>query len=121
MIHGHKPNGFSTTFDASGKKLEGETHQCVHCQKMWSYRPGSKITRGYCLRCGGFVCAEAPCEFQQKRWIDEWLARTGQVRSCIPLEEWNNRRIDKFAHKFPLDPELTITADGLIVPKSSVV
>lgn len=117
MIHGHKPNGYLTTFDASGKKIENETRQCVHCQKMWTYSPGSGTTRGFCLKCGGFVCAEPHCLIQQKQLTDEWLQVTGKVRSCMPLEEWNNRRIDKLAHRFPLDPDLTITSAGLIVPK----
>lgn len=118
MIHGHKPNGYFRTFDASGKAVEGETRQCVHCQKMWNYKPGSGTWRGWCLNCGGFLCGEPHCFAQQKTWTEEWLALTGKVRSCIPLEEWNARRIERLAHKFPLDPDLTITEAGVIVPRS---
>ncbi len=117
MIHGHKPNGYITTFDASGKKIEGETRMCVHCQKMWTYTPGSGVTRGWCLDCDGFICAEPQCLLQQQQITKKWLDQTGKVRNCIPLEEWNNRRVDKLAHLLPLDPNLTVTASGLIVPR----
>jgi hypothetical protein len=118
VIQGHKPNGYTTFMNAAGQRVEGETRQCCHCQKMWNYAPGSGITRGWCLTCNGFICAEAPCLAQQKQWIEEYLQATSKVRSCIPLEEWNSRRIDRLAHKFPLDPDMAISPSGLIVPKS---
>jgi hypothetical protein len=116
MIHGHKPNGYLVT-TVQGVRLEQETRQCVHCQYMWVYNPGSGDTRGFCLNCGGFICGRPQCAAQQKYFIEQHLAATQKVRGCIPLEEWNNRRIEKLAHKFPLEPGLTVTADGLIVPE----
>lgn len=121
MIHGHKPNGHFRTFDATGRAVEGETRQCVHCQKIWIYQPGSGTHRGWCLNCGGFICAEAHCFAQQQRWIEEFLAATSKVRTCIPFQEWNSRRRDALEKKLPLDPDLTITDSGLIVPRSTLV
>lgn len=115
MIHGHKPNGYNTTVDL--KTVTGETRQCVHCQKMWTYVPGSGDTRGWCFKCDGFICAEPHCLLEQKSLTRDWFDRTGQSRNCIPFEERNNRIADKVAHLFPLDPDLTITASGLIVPR----
>lgn len=115
MIQGHKPNGYLTTVDL--KTVTGETRQCVHCQKMWTYSPGSGTTRGWCVNCGGFICAEPQCLLQQKQLTDDYLQQTGKVRSCMPLEEWNSRRIDKIAHLLPLDPDLTLSTGGIIIPK----
>lgn len=117
MIQGHKPNGYTAFMNAAGKRVEGETRQCVHCGKIWQYAPGSGTERGWCFNCTGFLCAEGPCFAQQKVWVEQWLAQTSQVRNCIPIEEWNSRRIEKLAHKFPLEPGMTVTASGLIVPE----
>ena len=117
MIHGHKPNGYITDFNC--KTVTGETRQCVHCQKMWTYQPGSGTTRGWCLKCDGFICAEPLCILDQQRLVRDWFDKTGQSRNCIPFEERNARRIDKIAPLLPLDPNLTITAAGLIVPKDA--
>jgi len=42
--------------------LETKTLQCVHCGRHWVPRPGSGITRGYCLRCNGPVCGPGCAE-----------------------------------------------------------
>ncbi len=117
MIHGHKPSSYFVTADGEGNKIEGECRQCCHCQYTWEYRPGSGIERGYCLTCSGFLCARAECILQQKRLVDLMRERHNVTRSCVPYEEWNNRLVEKFAHKFPLDPNLTVTESGVIVPK----
>lgn len=115
MIHGHKPNGYIVTTDGAGKKIEGETRQCVHCQKMWTYRPGSGTTRGWCLDCNGFMCAEPQCLLQQKHVTAAYLDQTGKVRNCIPLEEWNERRREKVEKLFPLEPGFTLSPGGVII------
>ena len=120
MIQGHKPNGYIVTTDRAGKKIEGETRQCVHCQKMWTYAPGSGTTRGWCLNCNGFICAEPLCLLEQKRLTADYLYRTGKVRNCLPFEERNSRIRDAVEKHLPLEPELTVTDTGLIVPKGLV-
>jgi hypothetical protein len=45
------------------------TLQCVHCNKHWVMRPGSGITRGWCLRCSGPLCGAKHC-----------------VETCVPFE-----------------------------------
>lgn len=118
MITGHKPNGYTVTTDADGRRIEGETRMCIHCQFMWEYAPGSGTVRGFCTNCNGFVCARPECIAEQKRLVDDYLARTGRTRSCMPFEEWNNRIRDKIEKLFPLDPELTVTDSGLVVPRA---
>ena len=110
MIHGHKPSGYFSTADGDGRRLEGETRQCIHCQFTWKYSPGSGDRRGYCVKCGGFVCARAQC-------IAEQLRLTGNAADCIPFDDWNRRMIDKVAKFLPLDPALTVTPAGIIVPR----
>lgn len=117
MIHGHKPNGYIRFMDRTGKSVEGETRQCVHCQRMWIYSPGSGTERGWCLNCGGFICAQSDCYAQQKKWLEEYLAATSKVRTCMPFQEWNNRRRDAIEKRLPLDPALTVADSGLIVPR----
>ena len=41
---------------------EGDTLMCVHCQKHWVIRPGSRMKRGFCLRCNGPTCGKKHCE-----------------------------------------------------------
>lgn len=118
MIHGHKPSAYFATADGDGHKIEGECRQCVHCQFTWEYRPGSGIERGYCLMCGGFICARPECLMQQKQLIDIMQQRYNQTRSCVPYEEWVNRLRDKIEKMLPLDPALTVTDSGLIIPRS---
>lgn len=117
MIVGHKPNGYTSTFDGHGNKVEGETRQCVHCQSMWEYRPGSGTIRGFCLRCNGFLCAQQSCMRQQTEWIDAYYNLTGKRVSCIPFEDWNNRIRDRVAKMLPLEPGWTINEFGLVVPE----
>lgn len=119
MIHGHKPNGHFFTSNEHGGRVERETHQCVHCQAMWEYKPGSGIERGFCMNCHGFVCGGAQCFAQQKWLIDMMQQRYNQTRSCVPLQEWNERIREKVEKLLPLDPGFTVTASGLIVPQGA--
>lgn len=116
MIHGHKENGYFVTQDRDGNKIEGSTRQCVHCQAIWQYVPGSGIRRGYCVNCDGFVCARPECFAQQKKWISWWLERTAKVRSCIPFDEWNSRLAEKVLHRVD---NYTITESGVLIPRES--
>jgi hypothetical protein len=118
MIHGHKPNGYYVTATGEGHKIEGESHQCVHCQFVWEYHPGSGIKRGYCLNCDGFLCGRDECFREQQKFIEYMKLRYNQTRSCVPFEEWNSRMREKLEKVMPLDPSLTVTESGLIVPRS---
>lgn len=124
MIKGHKPNGYYVTATGEGHKIEGESRQCVHCQFIWEYHPGSGDRRGYCLKCDGFLCGRQQCFVEQRRMIDLFQQETGKVRTCIPFEEWNSRVRERVEHylggdctKVALDPALTITPSGLVVPR----
>lgn len=117
MIHGHKPSAYFSTFSGDGHKIEGECRQCIHCQYTWTYSPGSGDHRGWCLRCSGFLCARTECHAQQLRLIELLSAQYNQTRSCVPFEEWNNRLRDRLAHLLPLDPSLTVTESGIIIPR----
>lgn len=35
------------------------TLQCVHCGGHFPHRPGSGITRGFCMNCNGPVCGKS--------------------------------------------------------------
>lgn len=119
MIHGHKPGGYFVTADGEGHKIEGETRQCVHCQYVWEYHPGSGTERGYCLSCNGFLCARAQCILDQKRLCALMLEQYGRTRSCVPFEEWNSRVREKVERYLP-NPELILTDSGILVPRSSL-
>lgn len=119
MIRGAKPNGYTLSFSREGKRIEAETRQCVHCQFMWTRGEphteemvallGRETRRGYCLRCNGFICCRAVC-------IQMQLRLTGNSTDCIPFEDQQNRIMDKLGKLFPLDQNVTVTPNGLIVP-----
>src|ERR1700686_977735 len=113
MIHGHKPSAYFATTDGEGKKIEGECRQCVHCQFTWEFKPGSGIRGGYCLRCGGFLCARQECMTQQLQLIEILKERYNQTRTCVPYEEWVNRLREKIEKLLPLDPALTVLPSGI--------
>jgi Pyruvate/2-oxoacid:ferredoxin oxidoreductase delta subunit len=67
-----RSNGYFQTWDpVTGRKIEGETRQCVHCSFMWIYNPKNSFdkkiagiqpsTRGICKKCFGLVCARPEC------------------------------------------------------------
>jgi hypothetical protein len=99
MITGRKPSGYFVTADGDGRKIEGETRQCIHCGYTWEYHPGSGIVRGWCLKCNGFVCAREECLKEQFRMTSQFKQDTGKMRSCIPFEEWNDRQREKQLRK----------------------
>ena len=62
MIQGDKPSGYFVTQDlVTGKKIEGETRMCAHCQYKWQYRAGSGTRRGFCTKCNGLLCGRPLC------------------------------------------------------------
>ncbi len=127
MIRGVKPNGYAVSCDSDGKKCEHETRQCVHCQFSWAYGEphfpeeldellGHPTRRGWCVQCGGFLCGRKQCFLQQQKLIQHMRDRFNQTRSCVPYEEWSERLFARLQKQFPLDPGLTVTESGLIVP-----
>lgn len=109
MITGHKPNGNFRTYSDLGQKIEGETRQCVHCQFMWNYQPGSGNIRGFCTRHNGFVCNRAQCNREQR----EMIAALGDWPfDCLTFHDFNMYKFEKYlkSHQFE------ITTSGLIVP-----
>lgn len=94
MIRGHKPAAYFVTGDGI-IKTEGEQHQCVHCQFLWTYQPGSGTRRGYCLRCDGWLCGRPECEMMQQAMLQE-MAHIGNSsdRHCIPYNDYVNRQRD---------------------------
>jgi hypothetical protein len=51
----------STPID-SDRVTEQETVSCRHCGRVWLWRPGSGIKRGWCMRCNGFTCGNDACD-----------------------------------------------------------
>ena len=106
MIHGHKPAGYFVTATGEGLKIEGESRQCVHCQYHWAYAPGSGITRGYCLRCDGWLCARAECEREQAL---RRLQYPGYA--CMPFEHWVERQREDYAR----DSRYVVLPGGIVL------
>ena len=63
VLPGRAAKGFILYTDQlDGTKLfEGDLRQCCHCQKIWTYKPGSGILRGFCQKCNGHVCGKHTC------------------------------------------------------------
>ncbi len=114
MIHGEKPSGYTVTYDRDGRKMEGETRQCVHCQFIWVYQPGSGTRRGYCTKCQGLICARQECIAEQKRL-------TGNNFDCFPFEEMVKLQmndIDKLITRGAAPgKDFTTTPNGIIIGK----
>ena len=79
MIQGHRPSGYFVTYNKDGRKIEGETRQCSHCQYTWIYKPDKFLDsllpkkrkkRGICLHCMGLICGRKEC-----------------MKSCAPFSE----------------------------------
>jgi len=51
-----KPAGVVVTATASGRVVEADTLQCVHCGMHWIVEPGSGRRRGWCTKCNGPLC-----------------------------------------------------------------
>ena len=123
MIRGYKPSGYTLSYTREGRKLEGETRQCVHCQYTWAYGEphglaeldsflGHPTLRGFCTHCHGFLCGRRQC-FEQQMRLRALLNLEG---NCIPYTDWIERTREKIAALLPLDPDLTLTPTGLVVP-----
>ncbi len=54
--------GFISITEPDVPVVEGETLMCVHCQHIWIIRPGSGISRGFCMNCDGPTCGRGHCE-----------------------------------------------------------
>ena len=108
MITGYKPNGYFTTSTGDGVKVEGETRQCCHCQYTWQYRPGSGITRGWCMKCAGLICGRPECVADQKRLMARFPDRTW---SCLPFTDWNERLRDAYDK----DPRYKVLPSGIVI------
>lgn len=109
MINGYKPNGHFRTFSDLGHKIEGETRQCVHCQFMWNYQPGSGSIRGFCIRHNGFTCNRDQCNREQRNRI---AALGDWPFECITFEDYNAYRFEKFLKL----NNYQVTTSGLLVP-----
>ena len=121
MIHGHKASGYFVSADAECRPIVGETRQCVHCQYLWEYAPGSGVRRGWCLKHNGFICARPECFKEQERMIANYFQATGKVFSCLAWEEWVDF-LDEQSGKVleKLSPaEFIVSPSGLIVPKDT--
>lgn len=108
MIIGHKPNGYTVTMTGDGLRVEGETRQCVHCQTMWTYQPGSGIQRGWCLRCNGYICAQPQCLAEQAQ-----RARDFPGYDCMPFDDWNKRLRDRYERH----PRFAVLPSGIVVER----
>lgn len=107
-IIGHKPSGFSLSADGEGKRIDGETRQCVHCQYTWQYRPGSGARRGFCLHCYGLICGRAECFAQQKTMLAAY-----PEHNCMAYNDYINRELERFAKECGYE----LTAAGILIPR----
>lgn len=112
MITGYKPSGYFET-SRDGVRIEGETRQCVHCQYMWTYVPGSGATRGFCLKCNGLVCGRPECAAQQKQLLAKYPGMTAASRACIPFTDVVERQRDQWA----ADPRYDVRPSGIVVAR----
>ena len=108
MIVGHKPNGYTSTATGEGKKVEGETRQCVHCQYTWQYQPGSGARRGFCLHCYGLICGREEC-FRQQALVHQ----TYPDYNCMPYNDFINRELERFARESGYE----LTPSGILIPR----
>lgn len=96
MIRGHKPAAYFSTGNGV-VNVEGEQRQCVHCQFLWTYQPGSGTRRGYCLHCDGFLCGREVCQQLQQQWLTEMSHLPGASdRHCIPYNDYIERQRDEY-------------------------
>lgn len=111
MIRGHKPAAYTETGDGI-RKWTREQRQCVHCQFLWTYRPGSGTRRGYCLRCDGFLCARPECATIQRQILAQFAHLSGATdRHCMPYTDWIERCRDAYAK----DPKYQVLPSGLVI------
>ena len=123
MIQGHKPAGYARSFTPDSRKVEQESRQCVHCQFVWIYAPGSGDLRGWCMRHYGFLCGRPECFSQQQtlqRQYEELTTKTAPA--CVSFEEINELLLDKLHRQLgkpirEIDDEMHRTESGLYLPR----
>jgi hypothetical protein len=108
MIVGHKPSGYFLTADGEGKRIEGETRQCVHCEWTWTYAPGSGNRRGFCLHCYGLICGREEC-FRKQAIIRRDYPDYG----CMNWTDYIRREQERFAKEYDYE----LTPAGILVPR----
>jgi hypothetical protein len=113
MIRGHKPSFyFERGVSADGHTEQGEGRQCVHCQFTWTYRPGSGITRGYCLRHDGFLCGRPECAQLQRSMLRRFAHLHGETdRHCMSYSDYVERLREEFAR----DPRYVVLPSGIVM------
>jgi hypothetical protein len=100
MIHGERPNGYFVSYDGQGRKIEGESRQCCHCQFVWEYGPNTPKehlrTRGYCFHHHGYICCRPEC-----------IKLYGLAPTCDTFEEQQKRIQGKLEKALPV-PEIDL-------------
>lgn len=67
--------------------FEGDLRQCVHCQMVWVFRPGSGTDRGFCMKCQGHTCGKDVCfECYPAEQRIEDIEREGRL---VTVGEWD--------------------------------
>lgn len=56
-FNNHKSSGAIIT----DGHYSADTSQCIHCGQHFQITKGSKIKRGYCLKCTGVTCGKLEC------------------------------------------------------------
>jgi hypothetical protein len=107
VIRGHKPSAHFATADGEGHRIEGECRMCAHCNYTWEYKPGSGITRGYCVKCDGWLCGRAECALLQRQMLAYFHLEYG----CVPFGDYNKRLLEQYAH----DPRFNVLPSGIVV------
>lgn len=51
----------STPIDG-GPPSHTDLVQCIHCQRVWLWQPGSGRKRGFCTNCNGITCGCKRCD-----------------------------------------------------------
>ncbi len=69
------PHGWFEFFNDWGDRKEGETFMCVHCGSHNIVSPGSGKLRGFCTRCGGYVCGPTCLECVPRELLYERLEK----------------------------------------------
>ena len=96
MIQDNKPSSYFSTFDLkTGKKREGETRMCSHCQFKWEYKPGSGIRRGFCTRCNGLLCGKDLC----MKYCIPYIEKIESMERKQTLKELLKSSEKKYGHK----------------------
>lgn len=108
MIRGHKPSAYFEAGVADGYAARsGECRMCTHCGFHWEYQPGSGITRGFCTKCDGWLCARPECALLQKQMLAYFRLEYG----CVPYGDYNKRLLEQYAR----DSRFNVLPSGIVV------